>query len=54
MTRIVSESIEAILFVYEKVNNLKALDGLESSVSLLHESWISPYEEPLGNQTLVP
>ena len=49
MTRIVDESIEAVLIVYEKVRNMKNLDGLKSSVSLLPESLTTPYEEPLGN-----
>ncbi len=49
MTRIVNESIEAILIVYEKVKNMRNFDGLESSVSLLPEYLTEPYEEPLGN-----
>jgi hypothetical protein len=54
MARIVSESIEAIMIVYDKLKSIKDLDGLESSVNLLPKSLVSPYEEPLGNQTLVP
>ena len=49
MTCMVNDSIEAILIVHEKVRNMKSLDGLESSVSLLPEYLISPYEGPLGN-----
>jgi Zinc dependent phospholipase C len=49
MTRIVDESIEAILIVYEKVRDIKIFDGLKSSVSLLPEYLTTPYEEPLGN-----
>ena len=49
MRRIVADSIEAVLIVEEKVRNMKQLDGLKSSVSLLPESLISPYESPLGN-----
>jgi hypothetical protein len=49
MSRIVDESVEAVLIVYEKVKNLENLGGLESSVSLLPESLTMPYEEPLGN-----
>jgi hypothetical protein len=49
MTRMVNDSIEAILIVHEKVRNRKELDGLESSVSLLPDHLTSAYEEPLGN-----
>ncbi|HSJ85931.1 MAG TPA: hypothetical protein VK909_01900 [Anaerolineales bacterium] len=49
MTRVVNESIEAILIVHEKVNLIKNLDGLKSSVSLLPEYLTTPYDEPLGN-----
>lgn len=49
MTRIVDESTEAILFIYENVKTLKNFDGLESSVSLLPERLTVPYKEPLGN-----
>jgi len=49
MTRIVNDSIEAILIVHEKVKNRRDFDGLESSVSLLPEHLTTPYEEPLGN-----
>jgi hypothetical protein len=49
MTRIVDESIEAVLIVHKKLQSMKNLDGLKSSVSLLPESLITPYEEPLGN-----
>lgn len=50
MTRIVDESIEAVLIVHKKLQSMKNLDGLKSSVSLLPESLITPYEEPLGNK----
>ena len=49
MTRMVDDSIEAILIVHENVLNMNNLDGLKSSVSLLPEALTSPYEEPLGN-----
>jgi hypothetical protein len=49
MTRIVNESAQAILIVYEKVNSIKNFDSMESSVSLLPETLITPYTEPLGN-----
>jgi Zinc dependent phospholipase C len=53
MSRIVGESTDAVLIVYEKLQGIKNLDGLKSSVSLLPESLITPYKEPLGNQTVV-
>jgi hypothetical protein len=49
MGRIIADSIEAIFIVEEKVRNMKQLDGLKSSVSLLPESLMSPYASPLGN-----
>ena len=49
MTRMVNDSIEAILIVNEKVRTVKNLDGLESSVSLLPDYLTAAYEEPLGN-----
>lgn len=49
MTRAVNDSVEAVLIVSEKVKNIKKLDGLESSVSLLPGYLTTPYEEPLGN-----
>jgi hypothetical protein len=49
MTRVVNDSIEAILIVHEKVRNTTDFDGRESSVSLLPEYLTTPYEEPLGN-----
>jgi hypothetical protein len=53
MTRIVNESIEAVLIVYEKIQSMKNFDGLESSVSLLPESMLVFYKEPLGNAQVV-
>ena len=50
MSRIVNESIEAVLIIHNKVRNLKNLDGLVSSVSLLPEYLTTPYVEPLGNK----
>ena len=49
MSRIVDESVEAVLIVHDKLQDIKNLDGLKSSVSLLPESFATPYEEPLGN-----
>jgi hypothetical protein len=49
MTRVVNDSIQAILIVHEKVKNMKNIDVLESSVSLLPEDLTTPYKEPLGN-----
>jgi hypothetical protein len=50
MTRIVDESIEAVLIVHKKLQSMKNLDGLKSSVSLIPKSLTTPYEEPLGNK----
>jgi hypothetical protein len=53
MTRIVHESVETVLSVHEKLRVLKNLDGLETSVSLLPEARLAPYQEPLGNHQVV-
>jgi len=50
MSRIVDESVEAVLIVHEKLQDMKNLYGLKSSVNLLPESLTTPYEEPLGNK----
>ena len=49
MSRIVNESVEAVLLVYEKLRIMKQRDELETSVGLLPESMLVPYKEPLGN-----
>lgn len=49
MTQIVNNSIEAVLLIHEKVKQIKDFDGLVSSISLLPDYLITPYEEPLGN-----
>jgi hypothetical protein len=49
MSRIVDDSLEAVLIVHEKLQRMKDLDGLKSSVSLLPAALTEPYEEPLGN-----
>jgi hypothetical protein len=49
MTRIVNESIQAVLIIQEKVQDIKNFDGLVSSASLLPEELTRPYEDPLGN-----
>ena len=49
MSRIVDESIEAVLIVYEKVRDMENLDGLKSSLSLLPETLTTPYQFRLGN-----
>jgi hypothetical protein len=49
MTRMVNDSIEAVLIVYEKVKDMKNFDGLGSSVALLPEYLTSPYDGALGN-----
>ena len=50
MTRMVNDSIQAVLLVHNKVKRMKNFDGLKSSISLLPEALTSPYESPLGNQ----
>jgi hypothetical protein len=49
MRRLIDDSVEAILLVHETLQNLKSLDGLKSSVSLLPDSLMTPYKPPLGN-----
>lgn len=49
MSRVIDDNVEAILLVHEKLQNLKNLDGLKSSVSLLPESLMTPYKGSLGN-----
>jgi hypothetical protein len=49
MSRVIDDSVEAILLVHETLQNLKNLDGLKSSISLLPESLMTPYKAPLGN-----
>jgi hypothetical protein len=49
MTRMVNDSVEAILLVHEKLQGLGDLVDLKSSVNLLPESLTTPYEKPLGN-----
>lgn len=49
MSRIVDESIEAVLIAYEKVRAMENLDGLTSSLSLLPETLTTPYQFRLGN-----
>ena len=52
MNRMVNDSIEAVLFVHEKVRVLQNLDGPKSSVSLFPEELTEPYKVPLGNSHL--
>ncbi len=52
MTRIVNDSIQAILIVQEKVKGIENWEGLVSSVSLLPEDLTAPYQEALGNQAM--
>jgi hypothetical protein len=49
MSRVIDDSVEAVLLVHEKLQNLRHLDGLKSSVSLLPATLMAPYKEPLGN-----
>jgi hypothetical protein len=49
MSRMVNDSIKAVLLVHKKVKLMDNLVGLQTSVSLLPESLTVPYESPLGN-----
>jgi hypothetical protein len=49
MTRVVEDSIRAVLLVHDRIKAIRNFDGLESSINLLPEDLIAPYEEPLGN-----
>ena len=49
MSRVIDDSVEAVLIIHKKLQNLEALDGFKSSVSLLPESLMTPYKGPLGN-----
>jgi hypothetical protein len=49
MSRLVDDSIYAVLIVHKKLQEMKDLDGLDSSVSLLPEYLIEPYPGLLGN-----
>jgi hypothetical protein len=49
MTRIVDDSIYAVLIVHRKLHELRDFHGLESSVSLLPAYLTEPYPQPLGN-----
>lgn len=49
MSRIVNDSIEAVLLIHGRLQAEGNRDGLPSSVSLLPEYLTAPYGEPLGN-----
>lgn len=49
MSRIIDDSIYAVLIVHKKLQGLKDVDALDSSVSLLPEYLTEPYPQPLGN-----
>jgi hypothetical protein len=49
MTRIVDDSIQAILIVHEKVQDRKNFTEAKSSIYLLPDYLTEPYEMPLGN-----
>lgn len=53
MTRVVNDSVEAMLLVHEKLQGKENLADLKSSVNWLPELLTSPYEKPLGNEMLV-
>ena len=49
MSRVITDSIEAVLIVHERLQGMKDLESVPSSISLLPETLITPYKEPLGN-----
>jgi hypothetical protein len=49
VSRIVDESMEAVLLIHNKLQGMQDLYGMKSSISLLPEAWTIPYESPLGN-----
>ena len=49
MTRMVEDSITAVLYVHKKVPAVNGFDGMQSSVQLLPEALTAPYKTPLGN-----
>src|SRR5574341_657404 len=52
MTRMIEDSIHAILIVYGKVRDKKDFKGIKSSVGLLPKYLTEPYEMTLGNWSL--
>jgi hypothetical protein len=49
MSRIVNDSLEAVLFVHKNLRNMQDLAELKSSFNLLPATLTAPYEELLGN-----
>jgi hypothetical protein len=49
MTRMVNDSIVAVLHIHEKTQRPAGLNDLQSSVQILPETLLTPYESPLGN-----
>jgi len=49
MSRMVTDSIEAVLAVCDKVSSLENANEMQSSLSLLSDAQVAPYESPLGN-----
>ena len=49
MRRFVSDTVQSILIIHEKVQAIQSFGGLESSLSLLPDEMITPRQEPLGN-----
>ena len=49
MSRAITDSIEAVLIVHERLQSMKDLDGVPSSIYLLPETLLTPYKESLGN-----
>ena len=49
VSRLVDESVEVVLLIHKKLQTMKHLNELKSSISLLPEAWTTPYKSPLGN-----
>jgi zinc dependent phospholipase C len=49
MSRMIDDSVEAVLLIQKKLQDMKNPGGLKSSVTLLPESLMAPYTGPLGN-----
>lgn len=50
MSRMVTDSVTAVLYIHDKIFKLQHFDGLKSSAGLLSAAQLEPYEAPLGNR----
>ena len=49
-SRMVTDSVTAVLYIHDKISKLQNFDGLKSSASVLSAVQLEPYEAPLGNR----